>query len=314
MAWAGGSSQTRDQIVSPALYYPLWYGGDQEVIFNVERSWPTPAFERCPAQSWEPGPLTFSVECEVFTVFQYLNAHLSPAHVFWFFLQQPTFSPFGKSFLKYMKLALYHKGRKHQKRPLRISISQKAFWKAWNQRQEAGVILGTRSTVSPGAAHPASWGPERLKAVLFLPLRHNSLSLEAAMSSGFCWPSGENATFSLQEETWPSVWQSHVWFQFSSVTQSCPTLCKPMNRSMPGFPVRHQLPEFTQTHVRWVGDAIQPSHPLSSPSPPALNLFQHQSLQMSQLFASGGQSIGVSASTSVLPMNTQDWSPLGCAV
>ena len=57
--------------------------------------------------------------------------------------------------------------------------------------------------------------------------------------------------------------------QFSSVTQSCPTLCNPMNHSMPGLPVHHQLPEFTQTHVHWVRDAIQPSHPLLSPSPPA---------------------------------------------
>ena len=66
--------------------------------------------------------------------------------------------------------------------------------------------------------------------------------------------------------------------QFSSVAQSCPTLCNPMNRSMPGLPVHHQLPEFTQTHVHRVSDAIQPSHPLSSPSPPALNLSQHQCL------------------------------------
>ena len=66
--------------------------------------------------------------------------------------------------------------------------------------------------------------------------------------------------------------------QFSSITQSCPTLCNPMNHSMPGLPVHHQLPEFIQTHVHWVGDAIQPSHPLSSPSPPALNPSQHQGL------------------------------------
>ena len=67
-------------------------------------------------------------------------------------------------------------------------------------------------------------------------------------------------------------------FQFSSVTQSCPTLCNPMNCSTPGLPVRYQLPEFSQTHVHRVGDAIQPSHPLSSPSPPAPNPSQHQSL------------------------------------
>ena len=66
--------------------------------------------------------------------------------------------------------------------------------------------------------------------------------------------------------------------QFSSVTQSYPTHCDPMNRSTPGLPVHHQLLEFTQTHVHQVGDAIQPSHPLSSPSPPAPNPSQHQGL------------------------------------
>ena len=66
--------------------------------------------------------------------------------------------------------------------------------------------------------------------------------------------------------------------QFSSVTQSCPTLCDHMNRSTPGLPVHHQLPEFTQTHVHGVGDAIQPSHLLSSPSPPAPIPSQHQTL------------------------------------
>ena len=70
------------------------------------------------------------------------------------------------------------------------------------------------------------------------------------------------------------AWQT----QFSSVTQSCPTLCDPMNRSMPGLPVHHQLPEFTQSHVHRISDAIQPSHPLSSPSSPAFNLSQHQGL------------------------------------
>ena len=70
-----------------------------------------------------------------------------------------------------------------------------------------------------------------------------------------------------------------IWLsvQFSSVTQSRPTLCNPVNRSMPGLPVHHQLPEFTQTHVHGVSDAIQPSHPLSSPSSPAPNPSQHQS-------------------------------------
>ena len=69
--------------------------------------------------------------------------------------------------------------------------------------------------------------------------------------------------------------------QFSSVAQLCPTLCNPMNHSMPGLPVHHQFPEFTQTHVHWVGDAIQPSHPLSSPSlspiPPSIRVFSNES-------------------------------------
>ena len=93
----------------------------------------------------------------------------------------------------------------------------------------------------------------------------------------------------------------------SSVAESCLTLCEPMDCSSPGFPVHHQLLECAQTYVHRVDDAIQPSRPLSSPSPPALNLSQHQDLcPMSQFFESGGQSIRASASTSVLPMNIQD--------
>ena len=98
--------------------------------------------------------------------------------------------------------------------------------------------------------------------------------------------------------------------QFISVPQSCLTLL-PHGLQQPGFPVHHQFPELTQTHVHHVGDAIQPPHPLSSPSPPAFNLSQYQSLQMSQFFTSGGQSIGVSASASVFPVNIQDWFSLG---
>ena len=98
--------------------------------------------------------------------------------------------------------------------------------------------------------------------------------------------------------------------QFSSVAQSFPTLYNPMNLIMPGLPVHHQLPESTPTHVHWVGDAIQPSHPLSSPSPPAPSSSQpSESFPMSQLFAWGGQSTGVSALASVLPKKPQDWSP-----
>ena len=99
--------------------------------------------------------------------------------------------------------------------------------------------------------------------------------------------------------------------QFSSVAQSCPTLCDPMNHSTPGLPVHHQLPEITQTHVHRVSDAIQPSHPLSPSFSCPQSLPASGSFPKSQLFAWGGESIGLSASASVLPMNTQDWSPLG---
>ena len=73
------------------------------------------------------------------------------------------------------------------------------------------------------------------------------------------------------------IWDKPLRHQFSSISQLCLTLCDPMNHSTPDLPVHHQLLEFTQTHVHWVGNATQPSHPLSSPSP-ALNLFQHQGL------------------------------------
>ena len=74
------------------------------------------------------------------------------------------------------------------------------------------------------------------------------------------------------------LWEALVWVQFSSVAQSCPTLCNPVNHSMPGFSLHHQLLDSAQFHVHRVSDAIQPSHPLSSPSPPALNLSQYLGL------------------------------------
>ena len=77
------------------------------------------------------------------------------------------------------------------------------------------------------------------------------------------------------------LWMCHITFssvQFSSLTQLCPTLCDSMDCRTPGFPVHHQFPELAQTHIHWVSDAIQPSHPLLSPSPLAFNLSQHQGL------------------------------------
>ena len=95
---------------------------------------------------------------------------------------------------------------------------------------------------------------------------------------------------------------------FSSVAQLCPTLCDLVDRSTPGFPALHYLPEFAQTQVHWVSDAIQPSYSVAIFSS-CLSLPQHQVFPVSRLFASGGQSIGASAS--VLQMNMQGWFPLG---
>ena len=103
---------------------------------------------------------------------------------------------------------------------------------------------------------------------------------------------------------------SHLWVSVSSVAQSSLTLCEPTDCNTPGFPVHHQLPELSQTHVHWVGDAIQPSHPLSSPSPPTFN-FPSIRVFSNELVLHIRPNIGVSASVSVLPRNIQDWFPLG---
>ena len=99
-------------------------------------------------------------------------------------------------------------------------------------------------------------------------------------------------------------------FQFSSVARSCPILCDPKDCSMPGLPVHHQLLALAQTHV-WVSDATQLSHAVVPFSSCLQSFPASGSFQMRQFFTSGGQSIGVSASASVLPVNIQDWSPLG---
>ena len=129
------------------------------------------------------------------------------------------------------------------------------FYLQWSDRtrcHDLSFFNGVLSQAFPSHLSPSSRGS--LVRLHFLPLEWYHLLLFI------------DATFWI-----PSV-------QFSSVTQSCLTLCNPMNRSTPGLPVHHQLPELTQTHVHWVGDAIQPSHPLSSPSPPASNPSKHQGL------------------------------------
>ena len=127
------------------------------------------------------------------------------------------------------------------------------------------------------------------------------------------WIKGNPFTLLVGMQTSTATGENSVEIPSDSSVQSlsCVQLCDPMDCSTPGLPVHHQLLEFTQTHVHWVNDAIQPSHPLSPPSPPAFNLSQHESFLVSWFFTSGGQSIGVSASASVLPVNIQDWFPLG---
>ena len=93
--------------------------------------------------------------------------------------------------------------------------------------------------------------------------------------------------------------------------KSYPTLCNPMYCSTSGFPVHHQLPELAQTHVHWVGDAIQPSHPLMPPCPHAFNLSSIRVFSNELALCIRWQNIGASASASVLPMNIQDWFSLG---
>ena len=125
-------------------------------------------------------------------------------------------------------------------------------------------------------------------------------------------PNSSSLSFNSSLKTFPSFDPHSLTIssvQFSSVAQSCTTLCNPMDCSSPGLPIHHQLPECTQTHVHWVGYAISSSvvcfssHHQSFPAP--------GSLQVSQFFSSDNRSIGVSASASILPMNIQDWFPLG---
>ena len=144
-----------------------------------------------------------------------------------------------------------------------------------------------------------------------------NVSIKIKMLSGFKVISWEFGFLIFEVRSWLKPCSAGFSFssvQFSSVAQSCPTLRDPMNRSTPGLPVHHKLPEFTQTHVHWVGDAIQPSHSLSSPSPPAPNPSQHQSLfqWVNSLHEVAKVSTGVSALASFLPKKSQGSSPSEC--
>jgi len=114
-------------------------------------------------------------------------------------------------------------------------------------------------------AQVSKYGPSQTSAILALILCQH-------------WPTLLTLEHQMPFQTLSLYIHSSTWNAYSSVAQSCLTPCDPMDCSMPGLPVHHQLQEFIQTHVHWVGDAIQPSHPLSSPSPPAFNFSQHQGL------------------------------------
>ena len=157
------------------------------------------------------------------------------------------------------------------------------------------------------------WFVFNSNSLFALLIYHDYFSFYLPLFFAFPWNDGFISFLPL------SLWFGiHIYFlkflliyQFSSVTQSCPTLSDLRDCSTPGFPVHHQLLDLAQTHIHRVGGAIQPSHPLSPASPPDFNFFPASgAFPMSQLFASGGQGIGVSDSASVLPVNIQDWIPL----
>ena len=144
-----------------------------------------------------------------------------------------------------------------------------------------------------GRQHPSASGLDRGPRIRLIPwelvreinvyiCNHIMLGTVAKGRSGNCRGAGQTEMYfackSLGAGDIEWGLKGCISQSVSSVAQSCPTLCDPMNRSTPGLPVHPQLPEFTQTHIHWVGDAIQPSHPLSSPSPPAPSPSQHQSL------------------------------------
>ena len=173
------------------------------------------------------------------------------------------------------------------------------------------ICISPTAWASLSSPHPTPLGHHRGQAGLpmLYSKSHEVSVLHVVVYMCWCYflhsshsPSPAGSTIPSSVSVSPFLPCSSV--QFSSVTQSCPTLCDPMDCSTPGLPAHHQLPEFTQTHVYWVSSSVTPfsSHLQSFPA--------SGSFQMCQFLTSGGQSIGVLASASVLPMNIQDWSPL----
>ena len=157
-------------------------------------------------------------------------------------------------------------------------VTAATFWKAWHRLR---LCLTQCSTLENGSI---TWFYRRKErkpsgcSINEKEHKHQNQTLNPSSKLHSTWGNGPislNLGVLVNKMGIKANVQGYCNDQFSSVTQSRLTLCDPMNRSTPGLPVHHQLPESTQTHVHWVGDATQPSHPLSSPSPPALNLSRH---------------------------------------
>ena len=147
---------------------------------------------------------------------------------------------------------------------------------------QAGIKIARRNINNLRYADdttPMAESEEELKSILMkVKEKSEKVGLKCNIQKTTIMASGPITSWQIDGETLETVADFIFSVQFTSIAQLCLTLCDPMNCSTPGLPVHHQLPEFTRTHVRGVGDPIQPSHPLSSPFPPAPNTSQHQSL------------------------------------
>ena len=147
-----------------------------------------------------------------------------------------------------------------------------------SENSHRGNHLNTRSSITQPPLAPCADASSKQQIKLKYKLSHQQTGLSPHSSMPNRGKTNKNSAQILYYTTLTQTsGPTSSSVQFSSAAQSCPSLCDPVNRSTPGLPVHHQLPESTQTHVHQVSDAIQPSHRLSSPSPPALNPFQHES-------------------------------------
>ena len=192
---------------------------------------------------------------------------------------------------------------------LKLAGCRKTYKTFYNSHQKDTIVI-----LEDWNAKVGCWEIPRVTGKFGLGVQNEAgqrltvLSRENTDHSKHPFPTTQKMTLHMDITRWSkskSLWlfvTPHGLFT-CFVAQSCPTLCDPMDGSMPGFPVHHWFPELDQTYVHQVGDAIQPPHPLSSSFPPAVKDPASGSFPMNLFFASGGQNIGVSASASALPMN-----------